>query len=177
MRTRGFHNIILAVLPLGLVVFLAFACDDKPVFGTSRTIDVPGKSLSVQLRRDYHQSGFSTLNVLVQGLTGNDALSAILVGDQPIEVWSVEEQQAFPQDTVYLDLYAKRKAASYEAQIRYKSVTDSAAFLIMINSEIVLNQNINIRQGLLLKEMQITALLKPPRFLSLPGPSSCVHPI
>lgn len=162
MGARILRNIILIIFPLGMIVLFTYACDDKPVFGTSRTIDVPDKSLSVHLSRDYHKSGFSTLNIQVEGLTDNDILSAILVGDQPIELWSVEEQQAFPQDTVYLDLYASRTASSYEAQIRYKSVADSAALLLMVNSEIVLNQKLNIRQGLLVKEIAWAAAIKPP---------------
>ncbi|MEJ2051776.1 MAG: hypothetical protein P8Y60_18445, partial [Calditrichota bacterium] len=105
---------------------------------------------------------YSTLNIYIQGLVRNDQLSTILVGAQPIDIWSVEDQKAFPQDTVFLDLYAERTASTYEAQIRYQANVDSAAFLVMLNAEIVVNENINISQGTLLKEFYpVQALFKP----------------
>lgn len=162
MNFRSLHRKIVFILPIMFLLLLTFRCDDKPIFGTSRNIDVPGKSISIQLNRDFHKSGYSTLNIFIQGLVEHDYLSAILVGKQPMDIWSVEEQKAFPQDTVFLDLYAERTASTYQAQIRYQTKVDSAAFLVMLNSEIVVNENINISQGTLLKELYpAKTLLKP----------------
>jgi len=142
----------LCISVLSAFALVVVQCDDKTVFGSERTIDIPGKSISIRLKKETQQSGNSTLNILVKGLIRTDQIASILVGDEPINVFSVDNQEFVPQDTVFLNSYADRTESTYEAQIRYNTAADSAQFLISLNGEIVYERNIFIQRGDLLKE-------------------------
>ncbi len=137
---------------LSSLALVTMQCDDKTVFGSERTIDIPGKSISVRLKKETQQSGNSTLNILVKGLIGTDQIAAILVGNTPINVFLVTNQEFVPQDTVFLNTFAERTESTYESQIRYNTTADSAQLLINLNNEIVFDRHIFIQRGDLLKE-------------------------
>ncbi len=132
---RGYFLLISALL-------ISLQCDDKSILGGGSTIEIDEKGLTVNLRRNLHQSGNFTLNLLVTGLRQIDTLSVQLTAKSPILVQDEDRDELIPQDTINLDDYATRTEASYEAQIYYNTESDSGKLFIYLNSQSVLNMTI-----------------------------------
>jgi len=144
------RSIFIALFASFLIVI--FSCDDKSVVSTIKNLSSDDGRVTVRIRKNTHQSDNLTMNVQVNGLAASDVIDPKLSASESINVFSVEEQEFFPQDTVFFMQYGDQAESTFEAQIRYNTEADSGLFILELNGEQVIDDYIYLFGGPLIKE-------------------------